>query len=154
ALGSLVSGWMVDRWNVHWVYPLAVLVWSGAGFLTGFAQGYLGLCACRTLLGFAEAANWPCALRTTKRILLPQQRTLGNGILQSGASLGAIITPLVVLALVSRFDTWRPPFITVGAAGVTWVFLWLALIRRKDLALTHWQVPGKSLTATEDEEPA
>jgi ACS family hexuronate transporter-like MFS transporter len=154
ALGSLVSGWMVDRWNVHWVYAAAVLVWSAAGFATGFVSGYLGLVLCRALLGFAESANWPCALRTTQRILPPAQRTLGNGILQSGAAFGAIITPLIVLLLVTRFDTWRYPFIVVGAVGVTWVRLWLAVVRPSDLALTHRQVPtGAQSEDLRDEAP-
>src|SRR5438034_2093822 len=27
ALGSLAFGWTVDRWNVRWVYPAALLGW-------------------------------------------------------------------------------------------------------------------------------
>src|SRR5262245_30029597 len=37
ALGAIISGWMVDRWNVRWIYALAVLAWSTAGFATGLA---------------------------------------------------------------------------------------------------------------------
>jgi ACS family hexuronate transporter-like MFS transporter len=133
ALGALTLGCAADRWNVWWVYPLAVLTWSLAGFATGFVESYVALLGCRFLLGFTEAGHWPCALRTTQRITPPSQRTLGNSILQSGAAIGAIITPLVVWALLRWTGTWRYPFMVVGGLGLFWVFLWLTLVRRHDL---------------------
>jgi ACS family hexuronate transporter-like MFS transporter len=63
---------------------------------------------------------------------------MGNSVLQSGASLGAIITPLIIRAIVGDSTApgaWRPPFFVVGAVGVTWVIAWLAMVRRDDLAL-------------------
>src|SRR5262249_59152512 len=30
ALGALLVGWMVDHWNVRWIYPAALLGWSAA----------------------------------------------------------------------------------------------------------------------------
>ncbi len=144
ALVALVMGWVVDRWNVYWIYPLAVLAWSAAGFATGFVNGFSGLVMCRVMLGLAEAANWPCALRTTQRILAPAERTMGNSILQSGAALGAVLTPLIVWAV---FDenipkTWRYPFWAVGGCGVLWVFLWWSMLRKQDLALPTASDPG------------
>ncbi len=137
AIGCVVFGFFVDRWNVFWVYPLALIGWSVVGFLTGFAQGFWSLLLLRSLLGFVEAANWPCALRTTQRILSPEKRSMGNGILQSGAAIGAILIPLVVLALFDerRPETWRAPFFVVGAMGTVWVALWWLSVRRDDLAL-------------------
>jgi ACS family hexuronate transporter-like MFS transporter len=137
ALGAIIFGWMADRWNVRWLYPAALLGWSIAGLVTGLSQTFLQLLLCRFTLGLFEAGNWPCALRTTQRILVPAERTLGNSILQSGAAIGAIITPLIVIALVSDSDpgTWRYPFLVVGALGITWLWLWLPSVRQSDLAL-------------------
>lgn len=101
AMGALGFGWIVDRWNVRWVYAAALFAWSAAGFATGFAQTFATLLMCRFFLGLFEAGNWPCALRTTQRILPPNERTLGNSILQSGAAIGAIITPLLVQSFVA-----------------------------------------------------
>jgi ACS family hexuronate transporter-like MFS transporter len=135
AFGALLMGWLADRINVRWLYPAAVLIWSAAGFATGFAQGFLSLLICRFLLGLAESGNWPCALRTTQRILPPEDRTMGNSILQSGAAVGAILTPLVVLALVRWTDTWRYPFLVIGGLGIGWTVLWMLSVRSRDLAL-------------------
>ncbi len=143
AFGALGSGWLADRYNVRWLYPAAVLLWSVAGFATGFARTLAELMLFRFLLGLFESGNWPSALRTTQRILEPKERTLGNGILQSGASLGAVLTPLVVLYFLTQTASWRPPFLAVGCIGILWVFLWLASVRSADLALPDWETQAE-----------
>ena len=40
-VGTLTTGFIVDRISVRWVYPVVVTGWSAAGFLTGFAPRYL-----------------------------------------------------------------------------------------------------------------
>lgn len=133
ALGAVLAGWLSDRVNVRWLYPAALLAWSAAGFATGLAWGFYSLLACRFLLGLAEAGHWPCALRTTQHILPPVERPMGNSILQSGAALGAVLTPLLILALPKGPGTWRYPFLIVGVIGASWALLWLASVRPADL---------------------
>src|SRR5262245_49199458 len=137
AVGAIAFGFIVDRWNVFWVYPLALIAWSAAGFFTGFAAGFASLLMFRVFLGFAEAANWPCALRTTQRILPPGERSMGNSILQSGAAVGAIIIPVVMFLLFNENEpsTWRRPFLVVGAIGTVWVIFWWLSVRPADLEL-------------------
>lgn len=139
AAGAVLFGFLVDRFNPFWVYPAALVFWSLAGLFTGFAQSFAFLLTFRVLLGVVEAANWPCALRTTQRILPPGERSMGNSILQSGAALGAILMPVVLFLLFDkhRISTWRIPFFVVGAAGIVWVFLWAVVVRPADLALSH-----------------
>jgi ACS family hexuronate transporter-like MFS transporter len=76
-----------------------------------------------------EAANWPAALRIVARVLPPEKRSLANGIFNSGASVGAIITPPLVVYLSLRFN-WRAAFIAIGALGFLWVVGWFLLTRR------------------------
>lgn len=154
ALGAFTTGFVVDRFSVRWVYPLMVLGWSAAGVLTGFAPGYWFLLACRFGLGVFEAGNWPCGIRTTRAVLRPDERSLGNSLFQSGTALGAVITPLLVLALLQWADpnepqrkatiavggglyaavdppvadTWRFPFRVIGSLGVVWVVLWFVTV--------------------------
>lgn len=136
ALGSLVFGIVVDLVSARWVYPLVLLLWSATGFATGLVEDYDGLLTCRTLLGFFEAGHWPCALKTTQQLLEPRDRAMGNSVLQSGTSIGAILTPLILLALLTEeVSSWRFAFQVVGAIGVLWIVLWLALVRRQDLVL-------------------
>jgi ACS family hexuronate transporter-like MFS transporter len=137
AVGAVVFGFAVDRWNVFWVYPVALAGWCAAGFFTAFSQGFYSLLAFRMMLGFFEAANWPCALRTTQHILTPGERSMGNSLLQSGAAVGAILIPLVLWLLFDEQQPtgWRLPFMVVGAGGVGWILLWLMIVQPADLSL-------------------
>jgi len=53
------------------------------------------------LLGLFEAAHWRAPIKTTQHLLAPPDRPMGNGVLQSGASIGAIITPLIMSAMLT-----------------------------------------------------
>jgi ACS family hexuronate transporter-like MFS transporter len=133
ALGSLIFGFVADRVSVRWLYPVVLLGWSAAGIASAWTHTYEQLLGCRIALGLFEAAHWPCALKTTFAVLAPAERTMGNSVLQSGASIGAIITPQVMLWLMTdELGTWRYAFEVVGFVGVLWVVLWLAVIKRSD----------------------
>ncbi|MFO0848568.1 MAG: MFS transporter [Gemmataceae bacterium] len=159
AAGSLLFGWLADRVSVRWLYPGVLLGWSAAGFATGLCSTYPELLACRVALGLFEAGHWPCALATTQRLLSRADRTLGNSVLQSGASVGAILTPPAVLAVLRWADpgeaarvahlaaggglavgatgvppsVWQLPFLVLGAVGALWVVVWFAVVRPGDL---------------------
>jgi ACS family hexuronate transporter-like MFS transporter len=137
AVGGIATGFIADRLPLRWLYPAILLGWSAVGFITGWVTNYTELFMCRVMLGFFEAGQWPCALAASQRLLSRRNRPLGNSILQSGASLGAIATPLVVLLLnTGEPDSWRLPFRVIGAAGLVWVFAWLMAIHPRDLEIT------------------
>ena len=150
AAGSLVLGILADVISVRWLYPLVLLGWSAMGFLSGVTHGYLPLLACRAMLGFFESGQWPCALRTTQAILSDGQRSLGNSILQSGASLGAIFTPLILRFMIagqSGAGAWRPAFMLIGALGLVWIAGWLFSTRQEDFAIAPPASPESSTTS-------
>jgi ACS family hexuronate transporter-like MFS transporter len=135
AVGSILFGVMADRFSVRWIYPVVLVLWSATGFATGLVRNYDELLICRTFLGLFEAGHWPCAIKTTQRLLEPKDRAMGNGLLQGGASIGAIVTPQVMnLMMTSQLETWRMPFQVIGAAGLAWVVAWFAMVRERDLA--------------------
>jgi len=127
------AGYLVDRWNVRKTYAGAVLWWSLAGIATAFAPTLGVLMVFRALLGMGESFNWPCALRVTSGILAPSERSLGNGIFNSGAAIGAVLTPLIVPRLAISLG-WQSPFIVLGLGGLVWVSFWLYLTRGANLA--------------------
>lgn len=134
AFGSLLFGVLADWISIRWLYPMVVLVWSVAGIASGMSGTVAGLAASRFALGLFESGHWPCALRTTQRTFLPASRTAANSVLQSGASIGAVMTPLLVL-LIHRLDpsAWRISFFLVGAIGLPWVIAWLLVVRESDV---------------------
>ena len=134
AAGSLVFGFLADRFSVYLLYPAVLGAWSLMGVATGWSHGFFELMICRTLLGFFEAGHWPCALKTTFALLSEKDRTMGNSVLQSGASIGAIVTPQIMkLLMTEQAGSWRAPFIVVGGIGFLWVAGWLICLRPRDL---------------------
>src|SRR3954462_6937945 len=57
AVGSIVFGLLADKISVRALYPVVLLLWSGAGFATALTSSYPGLLLCRVLLGFFEAGH-------------------------------------------------------------------------------------------------
>jgi ACS family hexuronate transporter-like MFS transporter len=127
AFFQVPAGYLVDRWDVRRTYAGAVAWWSLAGIMAAFSPSLGVLLAMRALLGVGESFNWPCALRVTSQILPPADRALGNGIFNSGAAIGAVLTPLLVPAIAAAFG-WRIAFVVVGALGFVWVGLWLTVL--------------------------
>ena len=135
AAGSLLFGFIADRVSVRWLYPTVLFAWSLMGFLSAWTTDFSQLLLCRTMLGLFEAGHWPCALKTTHLLLSPQDRTMGNSVLQSGASIGAIITPLVMrFMLTDEPGSWRFAFQVICAVGIVWVLAWFASVRPRDLS--------------------
>ncbi len=152
AAGSVLFGFLADRIGPRRLYPAVLVGWSCAGIATAFAghpeltgrlEGpddapgagpFRWLLICRTLLGFCEAGHWPCALLTARQVLAAKDRPLGNAILQSGASLGAVLIPLYAEIVERNGAEWHFAFWTVGVLGLLWVPLWFALVRTSDFA--------------------
>jgi ACS family hexuronate transporter-like MFS transporter len=83
------------------------------------------------LLGFFEAGHWPCGIKTVRALLDARGRAMGNSVLQSGTSIGAVATPLIISAMLTdEIGSWRLPFQAIGAVGALWVVAWLAVAPR------------------------
>ena len=105
AAGGLTFGFIADRVGVYWLYPLVLTGWSMAGFATGLAENYQHFMACRIALGFFEAGHWPCAMKTVQLLLPRSDRGMGNSVLQSGASVGAVLTPIIMVVMLASFSS-------------------------------------------------
>jgi ACS family hexuronate transporter-like MFS transporter len=126
ALFLVISGFLADRLTLRWLYAAALLVWSGAGFATGFATTLVGLQVCRVVLAAAEAFNWPVAVGVVKRLFPREQQSFANSVFNTGVTFGAVFTPLLVLAMVAPDGSgWRSVFKVVGLAGLGVAGLWL-----------------------------
>jgi ACS family hexuronate transporter-like MFS transporter len=135
-LGSIVFGILADLVPVRWLYPVVLVSWSAATAATAGADDYQDLLWLRLTLGIFEAGHWPCGIRVVRDLTRSSGRTMGNGLLQSGTSIGAIMAPLVMLALLTdEPGSWRRAFLIVGAVGLAWVVAWFATVRRGDLTL-------------------
>lgn len=122
----LFVGFFLDRFSLRWTYAVFVLLWSMAQLSTGFSRSFATLFGCRFALGVFEAAGQTGAARIIAQIFHKNDRTLANGIMMSGGSLGAMLAPPLMIALYHTVG-WRVGFVILGALGVLWVLVWLAV---------------------------
>jgi len=117
----LFVGAILDRFNIRYVYGAFVAAWSLAQACTGVARTFGALFAGRMALGIFEAAAQPGAARIIARLVPARDRTLANGIMMSGGSIGAMVAPLVMISLASAVG-WRAGFLLLGGIGLLWAF--------------------------------
>jgi len=118
-----LSGLFVDYVGTRVGYACCMLWWSVAAALHVFARGALSLGVFRFFLGVGEAGNWPAATKLMGEWFPPRERALAAGIFNSGASLGAVISPPLIAWLVLRWG-WQSAFVLMGVLGLLWVGGW------------------------------
>jgi ACS family hexuronate transporter-like MFS transporter len=137
-LGNPLWGSLLDYVGLRTGMLSAVAIWSvasAAHSLVGQgAAAFLGLAAARALLGFGEGATFPGGFRTAMDSLPPDRQARGIAISYSGGSLGAIVTPFLVIPIAARFG-WRSAFLVTGALGLAWLVLWAKVARPPYLPL-------------------
>ncbi len=121
----LGSGVLVDRWGTRAALAVFVAWWSVSNMLHAFARTGMQLGFFRLLLGIGEPGNFMAGARAISEWYLPKERAFVNGLVQAGASVGAVIAPPLVVWLVKYYGDWRMAFVLTGAAGFVWVGLWL-----------------------------
>jgi ACS family glucarate transporter-like MFS transporter len=128
ALAQIPFGWLADRYGPRLVLAAVVTVWSIFTALTGAAWSLAVLVAVRFLFGVGEAGAFPGCARAFYNWLPAHERGRANGIIFSGARIGAAFSfPLLAWMLVSL--GWRTAFVALGAVGVVWAAFWYAWFR-------------------------
>lgn len=122
------AGFIADRFSLRLFFALAVGIWSLAGAVAFWIRSLGLFMASRALLGLGESVNWPFSTRIVSNMLPREDRSLGMGIFNSGAAVGALVAPLIITPIAARYG-WRWPFLIVGALGLLWIALWLWFTR-------------------------
>jgi ACS family D-galactonate transporter-like MFS transporter len=125
AVFQVVSGWLVDRYNVSLVYGLAFLIWSIATALTGLVSGFGVLLAFRLFLGIGESVAYPAYSKILAGNFPEYHRGLANSLVDAGSKAGPALGMLVGGLLMERFG-WRPFFIVLGLGSLFWLGPWVA----------------------------
>jgi MFS transporter, ACS family, hexuronate transporter len=122
-VGYLIMGRVVDRLGTKSGFAVAAGVWSIAAGLTATAGSAFQIGGFRTLLGFAEAGNFPAAIKAVAEWFPAEQRALATGLFNSGSNLAQVVGPPVFVALEHAFG-WRTCFLLTGSLGGLWLLLW------------------------------
>ena len=128
AFGQAIFGKIFDWVGTRLGFVLAIGVWSIATALHAIAQGVVSLSIFRSILGVAEAGNWPGAAKSNAEWFPTKERALAQGIFNSGAAIGGIIS-IPLIAFLTVFFSWKMIFILVGLIGLLWLIPWWILVK-------------------------
>ena len=126
-----VSGKLYDRVGTRAGFTFSIVTWSVAAAAHAFARGLTSLSALRFVLGFGEAGNWPGAAKAVAEWFPVRQRALGMAVFNSGAAIGSVVAPPLIVWLQLRYG-WQTTFLVTGALGFLWLALWLVFYRAPD----------------------
>jgi ACS family D-galactonate transporter-like MFS transporter len=121
---QIPAGWLVDRFNVKWVFAAGFFIWTGATFAAGFATSMTGLMCMLLLLGMGESVAFPSYSKVIASTFPIDRRGLPNSLIDAGTKLGPALGTLAGGLLVANFG-WRSLFLCVGAGSVLWLIPWL-----------------------------
>jgi len=137
ALCQIPAGWLVDRYDVRWVFGAGFLLWSGATLATGLCSGFAVLLAMRLLLGMGESVAYPSYSKIVAGNFPQTHRGVANALIDMASKTGPALGTLLGGLLVANYG-WRSLFIGIGAVSLIWLIPW-AIWGPKDraLAISH-----------------
>lgn len=125
--------------RVH--YPWYSTVEKGFAWMTLVTpMTAAGFMIARIILGLAEGANFPAAIRTVAEWFPVKERAYATGLFNAGTTVGAVLCPIIIPS-VYAFWGWAPTFYLTGAAGMAWLVGWWFLYEEPEI--------HKSLSAEE-----
>ncbi|WP_419494786.1 MFS transporter [Chryseobacterium bernardetii] len=140
AIGYMAMGRFIDKVGTKIGYAVSLIVWSLASIGHGFVKSTIGFIIARSTLGISEAGNFPAAIKSVAEWFPKKERALATGIFNSGATVGAILAPLLVPFILGHYG-WRQTFVWIGALGMVWIILWWKF----------YAVPGKAKNLSKEE---
>lgn len=136
-IGLLFMGGVIDRFGTKIGYTISIAIWSVFGMLHAAirpAFSLIGFIGARFGLGIGEAGNFPAAIKTVAEWFPKKDRAFATGIFDASTSVGAILAPFIVGAIVSvEGDNWQIPFLITGVLSSIWVFLWLRTYQKPEV---------------------
>ncbi|GAA0739531.1 MFS transporter [Gaetbulibacter jejuensis] len=130
AASKFLSGRLYDQIGTRIGFIVSIVVWSAAAAFHALARGVISLSIVRGLLGLGEAGLWPGAVKSNGEWFPIKQRALAQGIFNSGASIGNVVAPIVIVFLYAQFG-WKSTYLILGGLGLLWVIPWFILNKSK-----------------------
>jgi ACS family hexuronate transporter-like MFS transporter len=129
ALSYLVFGRFVDRIGARIGFAAAFVIWTIGHIGCAFAKSAGGFIAARVVLGIGEGGGFPAGIKAVTEWFPKKERAFATGVFNAGTNIGAIVTPLVVPAIVLTMG-WQAAFIITGVVSLVWLPVWWLVYKR------------------------
>src|ERR1700744_2885524 len=126
---QLVSGWLVDRFEVNWILAIGLLLWSAATLTTGILHGFALMFVVRLILGIGESVAYPSYNKIVAKHFPESLRGRANGMVSAGWAGGPALGIFAGGLLVAHVG-WRLFFIVLGGGRLLWLPAWIRSMPR------------------------
>jgi ACS family hexuronate transporter-like MFS transporter len=135
--GLLFMGGVIDRLGTKIGYTISIAIWSIFGILHAAirpAFSLVGFIVARFGLGIGESGNFPAAIKTVAEWFPKKDRAFATGIFDASTSVGAILAPFIVGAIVAvDGDNWQIPFLFTGVLSSVWIIIWMKTYKKPEV---------------------
>jgi ACS family hexuronate transporter-like MFS transporter len=129
ALGLPFFGRLVDKFGTRATYAWATIFWGLAAYGHALCREWWQFAIMRFFLGLGEAVNFPAAIKAITEWFPRKERALATGLFNSGANIGAVITPALIPWLAVHYG-WQWAFVLGGSINFIFVAFWWPIYRR------------------------
>lgn len=138
-LFGIPVAWLADRTNRVRIVVTACVMWSFFTTLCGFAQNFVQLALARVGVGVGEAGGSPPSYSIIADYFPPERRASAFAIYSLGVPLGTT-AGAAFGGWIASTHGWRWAFIAIGAIGVAYALIILAVVREP----ARGQIDGRS----------
>lgn len=128
AAGQAIFGKIFDWIGTRIGFALSIGIWSFATMCHALASGKWSFAIFRSVLGIAEAGNWPGAAKANAEWFPTHERAFAQGVFNSGAAIGGIVS-YPIIGTLAGFMSWQAIFIFVGVLGFLWLLPWFYIVK-------------------------
>lgn len=128
AFGQAIFGKIFDWIGTRLGFALSISIWSIATALHAFSKGVVSFSIFRSILGIAEAGNWPGATKGNAEWFPTKERALAQGIFNSGAAIGGLIA-IPLIGTLAVYFSWQIIFVLIACLGFLWLIPWMILVK-------------------------
>ncbi|RPI01684.1 MAG: MFS transporter [Ignavibacteriae bacterium] len=83
----------------------------------------------RFVLALGESGSFPASIKATAEYFPKKDRAYSTSIFNAGATVGALIAPLTIPVIASKYG-WEMAFIIIGAFGFIWMGFWVFMYKK------------------------
>ncbi len=131
-LGSLLMGWLMDRYSNRWLIYIGVKIWSLATVASGFSASFAALLIARCFVGLGESVLQPAGWNIVSKLFPPHRMATAMGILTAGAQIGVAVSFMLTGFLIAKanevsfaaipiiggLEPWQLVFFCAGFPGL------------------------------------
>lgn len=130
-ISQSLSGKVLDRIGTRLGFMIFVGIWTVSSMLHAAARSVFHLGLFRFMLGMGEAGNWPGAAKSVAEWFPVRERAFAMAIFNSGASIGAVVAPPLIVWVALSFG-WRYAFFIGASLSLIVMVLWILFYQTPD----------------------